>query len=260
MASRKRSPLKANPLRVPGQSLETRRGDLFDNRILVPLLVAGLLTLLAVVEWLRTIFPMPPLPWLWTGIAVIGVVFAAYRIIRFIPEARALKLAIHGERAVGQFLDDMRQDGYKVFHDLLGSGFNVDHVLIGPSGVFTIETKTHSKRSGPDPKVTFDGRTIVVDGWEPDRDPVVQAKAQAKWLRGILADTTGRKFDVWPVVLFPGWFVEQRPGSTKEMWVLNPKAFKVYLENEQAVLSPEDVNLVSFHLSRYIRTTSDNRQ
>lgn len=258
MALRKRSPFKAKPLRFPGQSLEERKSDLMDNRVLLPLLVAGFLILMAVVEWLRTVFPMSPSPKLWTGIAMIGVGWATYRLIQFIPEARALKLAIHGERAVGQFLDELRQNGYKVFHDLLGSGFNVDHVLIGPAGVFTIETKTHSKRSGPDPKVTFDGRTIVVDGWEPDRDPVVQAKAQAKWLREILAESTGRTFEVWPVVLFPGWWVEQRPGSTKEMWVLNPKAFKSYLDNEQTVLSPEDVGLASFHLSRYIRTAADN--
>jgi hypothetical protein len=191
-------------------------------------------------------------------VAVLGVAYSAYRINRVRPEARALRLAIDGERVVGQFLDELRTAGYQVFHDLLGSGFNVDHVLIGPAGVFTIETKTHSKRTGADAKVTFDGKTIRVDGWEPDRDAVVQAKAQASWLREILAESTGRKFEVWPVVLFPGWFVEQSPGSTKELWVLNPKAFKSFLENEKTILAPEDVKLTSFHLSRYIRAREGN--
>ncbi len=30
----------------------------------------------------------------------------------------------------------------------IGGNFNLDHVLIGPAGVFTVETKTHSKPGG----------------------------------------------------------------------------------------------------------------
>lgn len=253
MLIEKHSPLKDKPLRHPGQSLESRRDDLVADRVILPLLIAGMLVLLAALEWWRNFFPMPISPWPYTVFAVLGGAYAAYRIYRFLPEWRALRLAIDGERTVGQFLDALCETGYHVFHDLLGSGFNVDHALIGPGGVFTIETKTHSKRAGPDPKVRFDGKTITVDGWEPDRDPVVQAKAQASWLREILAESTDRKFDVWPVVLFPGWYVEQSPGSKKEMWVLNLPAFKSFLENEQTCLSPEEIKLASFHLSRYIR-------
>jgi len=61
--------------------------------------------------------------------------------------------------------------------DVVGDGFNVDHVLIGPAGVFTVETKTHSKPRG-DARVVFDGEAIQVAGMEPDRDPVVQARGR----------------------------------------------------------------------------------
>lgn len=164
-----------------------------------------------------------------------------------------LKQGRDGERFIGQYLEELRASRYRVFHDLIGAGFNVDHVLIGPAGVFTIETKTFSKRVGAGVEVTFDGKTIVVDGWEPDRDPVVQAKAQARWLRDILSRSTNRQFEVWPVVLFPGWYVKQGPGSTKEMWVLNEKAFKKFLANERAVLAPEEISLASEHLTLYVQ-------
>ena len=42
-------------------------------------------------------------------------------------------------------LEDLRAQGYAVFHDIPGDGFNVDHALIGPAGIFAIETKTRAK-------------------------------------------------------------------------------------------------------------------
>ena len=147
-----------------------------------------------------------------------------------------------------------------MFHDVVGAGFNVDHVLIGPAGLFTVETKTFSKRPGPDVKIGFDGERILVDGFEPDRDPVVQAKAQMAWLRELLTESTGRKFPARPVILFPGWFVEQSKGSLREVWVLNHKALPAFLAKEPAILTAEDVKLASFHLSRFIRTAESTKR
>lgn len=253
MASEKRSPLKVRPLRLPGQSIDESLWDSMLDEILAPMLVVIYLLVLAGLEWIRYYKPLPPAPWLFTAIAGAGLAYAAYRIWRALPKIRMLKQGRDGERFIGQYLEELRASGYRVFHDLIGAGFNVDHVLIGPAGVFTIETKTFSKRIGTGVEVTFDGKTIAVDGWEPDRDPVVQAKAQAGWLRDILSRSTNRQFEVWPVVLFPGWYVKQGPGSTKEMWVLNEKAFKKFLANERAVLAPEEISLASEHLTLYVQ-------
>jgi len=47
------------------------------------------------------------------------------------------------EEYVGGLLDGMAAGEWRVIHDAtLGRG-NVDHILIGPGGVFTIETKSH---------------------------------------------------------------------------------------------------------------------
>ena len=38
------------------------------------------------------------------------------------------------------------RDGFAVFHDVPGDkAFNVDHVVIGPQGVFAVETKGRGK-------------------------------------------------------------------------------------------------------------------
>lgn len=171
---------------------------------------------------------------------------------------RALKLGRDGEKAVGQFLDVLREDGYRVFHDVVGNGFNIDHVAIGKAGIFSIETKTFSKPPCKNARVEFDGSRILVAGHSLDRDPVVQAKAQAGWLKDVLKESTGRLFPVKPAILFPGWYVKSSGKS--DVWVLNPKALPAFLKKEPATLSEEDKRLAAYHLSRYLRTTPYHAQ
>jgi len=80
-----------------------------------------------------------------------------------------------------------------------------------------------------------------------------QVKASAKWLEELLRESTGRSFEVRPTIVFPEWFVERMQGA-KDVWLLNPKALPVFIKNERTVLSDPDVHLVTFHLSRYIRS------
>ncbi len=144
-----------------------------------------------------------------------------------------------------------------MFHDVIGGAFNVDHVLIGPAGIFTVETKTHSKPIG-DARIVFDGEAIRIGGFELDRDPVIQAKAQASWLRELLTESTGRKFDVKSAIVFSGWFVDYTGPKERTVWVLNPKALPSFLDHEPARLSLEDIKLTTFHLSRFVRTNENN--
>lgn len=200
---------------------------------------------------------MKPNPVLFTGAAALTAAYAGFRLWRALPKLRSLRQAVHGERAVGQFLERLREQGFNVFHDVIGKGFNVDHVLIGPAGIFTIETKTWSKPKSKRAEVVFDGNKLKIASLEPERDPIIQAKAQAAWLRSLLAESTGRTFDVRPTILFPGWFISNAPGSFKEVWVLEPKALPTFLGKEPVRLSAEDVKLASFHLSRFIRATQN---
>ena len=235
-------------------SLDRERFDRAYDKILTPLTIAIVLCVLAWIEWWRYFYPSSSHPWFFSILAILAVGYAAWQIWRELPRLRALRLGSEGEKAVGQYLERLREQGYQVFHDVLGPGFNVDHVLIGPAGAYTVETKTHSMPVRGNAKIAFDGEKLLVDGFEPDRDPIVQAKAQASWLRTLLNESTGRKLAVRPVILFPGWFVEQGKGTTRDVWVLEPKALPSFLSQEAPVLTSEDVKLASFHLSRFIRS------
>jgi hypothetical protein len=203
MANR-RSPLKDRPLRNPGQSLDEQIRDLTSDYALGPLVFALLIVFITAIEWLKYYRFLPPSPFLYLLIAVPAVGYALFRFFRVRQDLKALRLGRDGEKNVGQTLEALRAGGYQVFHDVIDDGFNIDHVIIGPAGVFTVETKTHSKPLRGKANVEFDGESILVDGFKPDRDPVEQARAQASRLRRLLAQSTGREFEVRPVIVYPG--------------------------------------------------------
>ncbi len=174
--------------------------------------------------------------------------------VKAVGELKRLRRARDGERAVAEYLDTLREGGHRVFHDVVGTGFNIDHIIVGPKGVFTIETKTLNKREGQNAILRFDGKAVHVGTSMLPDNPVPQALAQVTWLKRTLLESTGKAFAVRPVVVFPGWFVEASDRS--EVWVLEPKALKGFLEREPLRLSPEDVTLIAFHLKRYIRATN----
>lgn len=259
MSKSTKSPIKDKPLRTPGQSLEEERRKLFEDKLETPLMLAMFFIILAAMEWWRYFSKKPPSPLVFSVFAVLMIGFAAWRVWKTRPQVHALKQGLEGEKVVGQFLERLRESGYQVFHDLIGTGFNVDHVLIGPAGVFTIETKTWSKPQRGEARIKFDGEQLTVAGREPERNPVLQARAQSGWLKGLLAESTGHQYEVFPVVVFPGWFVEQSDGSLRNMWVLEPKALPKFLKNASQRLAPEEVKLASYHLSRFIRSGEQER-
>jgi hypothetical protein len=186
------------------------------------------------------------------AIALVG--YCLVKLMKNQRSIQALKLGRDGERAVGEFLERQRENGYRLFHDIVGGDFNIDHILIGQTGVYTIETKTISKPVRGNPEIQYDGEKIKIGRYELNRNPVIQAKAQANWIKELIGDLTGRQIKVQPVVLFPGWYCKQPLRA--DVWVLNPKALPKFLEKSNPVLTKEDVHSVSTHLSRYVRNTT----
>lgn len=69
-----------------------------------------------------------------------------------------------------------------------GDGLKVEHAIFGAQAVFTVGTKTLSEPSVGDAHVRFDGTTLKVDSYVLDRDPLVQARVQAGWVRWTLEE------------------------------------------------------------------------
>jgi hypothetical protein len=147
MSSKERSRLKDKPLRLQGQSLEEERRKLFEDKLETPALMALAFVAMAWIEWWRYVTDQPPRPLIFASVAFLAVAFFVWRAWRPWPRFRALKQGMEGERAVGQYLERLHERGYPVFHDVIGNGFNVDHVLIGPAS-----RASSSRASAPEPR------------------------------------------------------------------------------------------------------------
>jgi hypothetical protein len=109
------------------------------------------------------------------GLAV--VVLAGWR-LRFRPseQARTWQRGAAGERRTAHLLDRLTRDGFVIFHDLAvpDSPANVDHLAIGPTGVFVIDSKqwTGSVRQSADGLAWYNhyrlDRTLETVRWEAD--------------------------------------------------------------------------------------------
>ena len=248
------SPLarKPAPRRLAGQSLaEGRRLDLFEQA--VPwLTLPAFCWAMFVVELLRWLWSAPPSPTSMAIVAVLGTALSAYRLRPIFRDLKNVGQGIRGERYVGQVLEDLfRPRGYRVLHDIPSdtSGFNVDHVLVGPEGVYAVETKHYSRPTKGARAIVYDGQSLTIPGVTPDRDPLAQTRAAAKHVREVLRRTTGRDVPVRPVLVFAGWFVEQRC-RRPDVWVVNENHLPAYIDQEDEHLSPEDVALYADRLAR----------
>ncbi|PZD71279.1 hypothetical protein C1752_07299 [Acaryochloris thomasi RCC1774] len=254
--NKKRSPLKDQPLRLSGQSLDEELKRLLEDQGYPYAAAVVFSWVLAGLEVWKFYTTASPQPGAYIIVAMIATLLCIYQVLRVRQKARALVLGRDGERAVGQYLERLREQDFQVFHDVMGERFNIDHVLIGEKGVFAIETKTFSKPATGKSSIRFLNGELQVNGRRIDRNPIEQSCAAASWLSDILRESTGRSVKVHPVILFPGWWVERLPPEqNKRIWVLEPKALPKFLENAKTQLSSEDAKLLTYHLSRYIRQT-----
>ncbi|MCK9893263.1 nuclease-related domain-containing protein [Frankia sp. AgB32] len=78
------------------------------------------------------------------AVLAVGIV-GAVRFLRTPPEIEAWRQDAEAERSTARALDRLIRAGYTVLHDraLADSAGNIDHLVIGPSGAWVIETDAH---------------------------------------------------------------------------------------------------------------------
>jgi hypothetical protein len=146
---------------------------------------------------------------------VLGLVACAnllVKLYRTTQKAQKVQLGYEGEVAVGQELNQLMCQGFQVFHDFPAENFNIDHVVVGKTGVFAVETKARGKPDSGDRKkdahVEYTGTSLKFPSWSESK-PLEQARSQAQWLCRWLESAVGESVTVIPVLAIPGWFVER---------------------------------------------------
>jgi hypothetical protein len=185
-----RPPEKFKLLRGPGET-QRRRVQKADENLFFyvfggafgPFLIAWSVLLLAVYLPKRLILFGAAMAVVCFIASIIG---ATILLFRFLHRRRNDLLGYLGERAVAEYLEPLRQNGFRIFHDVPCEGrktnFNIDHVVVGPTGVAAIEVKTRRKKKGrpgfEEHVVTYDGQRLIWP-WGEDRCGIDQVRAES---------------------------------------------------------------------------------
>ena len=246
-----RAPFTERTLRPPGESLRHKIQELDDQMD----------------EWLLWLF-IPPAAAIGCafgentasglGVRTVGLTWAAIFFclafslrIRVLTRERAnYRLGFDGERQTAQHLIPLIADGCHVFHDVPfedanGKPFNIDHVVVGSTGIFAIETKTRSKQT--DHKVNYDGKQLHFPDFS-ESDSLNQIKASAITLSKQLQRRTGESVKVIPILTLPGWWINRQVNDA-EVAVLNSKEIRRHINSApQAGLNEKLFNQIIGYL------------
>ena len=251
----RRSPLTSDLLRTPGYGLQERIEELtfdydidFAALIWIPLLFFGVYQIrvhaTAHSQLLGPLFVL-------AGMGLF--VFFTTSLIRKADRRQRYKEAYQGELATAQLLEPIIGNGGRLFHDVQAKGFNIDHVVVAPGGVFAVETKHRLKstkgRAKEQARVTFDGSALHFPGWVETK-PIEQARAEARWLSERLTKATGLTVRARPVVALPGWFVTCTAPS--DVAVVNPRSWQFMLRpgRDEPALEAEAIQRIAFQLEQ----------
>ncbi|MGW6259181.1 nuclease-related domain-containing protein [Streptomyces sp. NPDC055085] len=130
-----------------------------------------------------------------------------------------------GERRVGAELDRLRRHGWHVLHSIpLPGDVDLDHLLIGPGGVFSINTKNH-----PGKPVWVGDDAVKVNDGEP-RPYARRSRSEAERVQRVLGHYCGFTVPVDPVLVFVG-ITDLKVEATQ-------LRVRVYREREVSSLAP----------------------
>jgi hypothetical protein len=155
-----------------------------------------------------------------------------------------------GEQSVGQVLESL-DDRFRVHHGIETGRGNVDHLVIGPTGVFAIETKNVAGRFE-----LRDGQ-VTRDGYDA-RDFILQARAEAMAIRDRLRE---EPLGCWVEALLVSGRddVQNDRFETGNVTVLSKSALLPFILNRRIRLSEAEVNRGEEAISGSRRTDPDLR-
>lgn len=255
----RRSPLTGKLLRSPGQSLIPQINEISEKveEVMFGLFMIPLATFAVLMGELYWGLLKPTLGniGMMFFFALAGMLFLARRLSRSLKRRNELRLGLDAEMAVGQELNQLMLQGCHVYHDFPAEEFNIDHVVVGPGGVFAVETKGRAKpdkgRGALDAKVVYDGEELRFPDWNETK-PIDQAKRQAVWLSKWLSSAVGVPVATRPALALPGWFVERtKPGNVILFNGKNPQFLSK--SSREGQLTAEMIQRISHQLEQRCR-------
>jgi len=110
-----------------------------------------------------------------------------------------------GEKDIEIELKNLEKDFVCINGLETGHG-NIDKIVLGPTGIWTLEVKSHKGN------VTFENDTLMINGKIPEKDFLKQSYAEAKYLGDLIKSKLSLEIKVQPVLVFSNKFAKVRLG------------------------------------------------
>jgi len=151
---------------------------------------------------------------------------------RGVRRVEAFFTGARGEERVANALLTL-PDGWHVFHDLKAGRHHVDHVVVGATGAYAVETKNWRGRvSGAD------GR-LFVGGVPPSRDAIAQTCREADAVKHELR-AAGWEGTVTPVLCFASDSFADDVGEVQSVTVVNARRLAAWMASRPQVLAASE--------------------
>ncbi|NVK40718.1 MAG: NERD domain-containing protein [Oceanospirillaceae bacterium] len=262
------TPLRADLLRPAGFTLQKQIDELQSDLMLCFITIPVMTTLTPLLLLMQEHFfdkKSNLTTWVMLScIAGIAVGYYIWKALKIVKQLGHLRLGYACEMAVGQELEQIvRPDErpYRVFHDIPFESFNVDHLIVTPSGVFVIETKGRSKpiNSGNKQfKVRLEGDALHFPN-HVERAPLEQTRRNVQSVRKWLCDATGFDVPVSGILVLPGWYIERKQRSV-DPFVMNATELTKQLPKLHAgALEAGQVKAVAHQVTQRVRDVDRER-
>lgn len=245
-------------LRSPGEST-LRRIDRTNGEIgafAVALFAIPLALYAALLSYVHFLF----LDLSWMDTAYFGaissgfILYGANKIKRLNARKQRLYTTYEGQIAVAQEINNLMSDGYHVYHDFPTNRFHIDHIVVGPNGVFSVKTKVFpSHGQGIERSLTIDNQRLIV-GNKRDHRTIPLADFQSSWLEKWILTATGEALSVQSILTVPGWRLKTLRKTS--LLVVEPEAIKDAIKGIRwHQISSKTIRLVCEQLEAKCRTS-----
>jgi len=168
-----------------------------------------LLTLICLLVLTILLFLFKPLSKysLWLYLIVITPILFIYGRVKQIGE-RFLS-GLEGENDVDREAKSLGDDYIYIAGGFDTGKGNIDKIIIGPKGIWTLEVKSHKG------EITFDGQSLLRNNQVLEKNFLSQAYAEAKTLQDFIKSKIVTDIYVQPVIVFSSKWAKVRLGLKK---------------------------------------------
>ncbi|MFJ2173966.1 nuclease-related domain-containing protein [Streptomyces sp. NPDC087851] len=153
-------------------------------------------------------------------------------------ENSSWRKGLRGEKIVGAELDRLKSQGWVALHSIpLPSGADIDHLLIGPGGVFCLNTKNF-----PDARVWVGDNSVKVNGG-PGHPYVRNSRHEGRRVSTTLTRACGFAVSVTPVLVFVSPAALNIVSSLHDVRAIKHRELSSF-RHQRGVLHPEDIESV----------------